>query len=197
MCGEYGEQFGRPHFHACIFGYNFPDKKLWKTIRGNKLYTSEFLSDTWGKGFVTIGSLTFESAAYVARYIMKKVTGDAAESHYEYLTDDGEYIQRTPEFTKMSLKPGIAHNWYVKFKDDVYPNDAVAIRRADDSIKLVKPPKYYDRKYEIEYPSDMEEIKYNRYLQSKKHSANNTPDRLAVREAVQMAKINQLKRTLK
>ena len=26
-CGEYGVKFSRPHHHACIFNYDFPDKK--------------------------------------------------------------------------------------------------------------------------------------------------------------------------
>lgn len=84
MCGEYGENFGRPHFHACIFGLDFVDKTLWQVRNGVKLYRSKKLESLWEFGYSSIGTVTFESAAYVARYIMKKVTGDAAETHYSF-----------------------------------------------------------------------------------------------------------------
>ena len=29
-CGEYGERKGRPHYHACIIGLDFPDKFFWR-----------------------------------------------------------------------------------------------------------------------------------------------------------------------
>jgi len=192
MCGEYGETFGRPHFHACLFNYDFPDKKPWKKIKGNQLYTSSLLQSLWPHGFSSIGSLTFESAAYVARYIMKKRTGASAAEHYEILDAYGEYHQRKPEYTKMSLKPGIAKNWLLKNLTDVYPSDSVILRGNE-----VKPPKYYDKIFEILYPSDMEEIKFNRLTSAKKYADNNTPERLAVRELVHSKKLEQLKRTIK
>ena len=71
MAGEYGEKFGRPHWHACIFGYDFHDKKLFKrTAAGSLIYTSEHLKKLWPFGHSSIGDVTFESAAYVARYII-------------------------------------------------------------------------------------------------------------------------------
>ena len=70
-CGEYGEKLGRPHYHACLFNFDFEDKILWKEINGQKLYISQSLSELWPFGFSTIGEVTYQSAAYVARYIMK------------------------------------------------------------------------------------------------------------------------------
>ena len=85
MCGEYGEQLGRPHFHACLFNHDFDDKKLWKTTDSNsKLYRSKELEELWPFGYSSVGDVNFESAAYVARYIMKKVNGEAAELHYSF-----------------------------------------------------------------------------------------------------------------
>nr|QJB20072.1 MAG: replication initiator protein [Microvirus sp.] len=86
MCGEYGENFGRAHFHACIFGLDFPDKTKWKKGKGDNitLYRSKILEELWTYGFSSVGTVTFESAAYVARYITKKITGEAAESHYTF-----------------------------------------------------------------------------------------------------------------
>ena len=62
----------------------FPDRKKHSTgDSGSVIYTSETLAKLWPFGFASIGDVTFESAAYCSRYIMKKVTGDLAESHYE------------------------------------------------------------------------------------------------------------------
>ena len=83
MAGEYGEQFGRPHFHACLFGVDFSDKiPFKKTPSGSVIYTSKILEKLWPYGFSSVGNVDFQSAAYVARYIMKKITGAAADSHY-------------------------------------------------------------------------------------------------------------------
>ena len=83
-CGEYGELRRRPHFHVALFGVDFAfDRVEYGTgIRGDKVYVSMALSKAWGKSSFplghTIGSLTFESAAYIARYITKRVTGVGA-----------------------------------------------------------------------------------------------------------------------
>jgi hypothetical protein len=87
-CGEYGDKLGRPHYHLLIFGHEFEDQELFKTNHGNdKLYTSPSLDKLWGKGYAVIGELTFQSAAYVARYIMKKITGSIAKQHYERIDE--------------------------------------------------------------------------------------------------------------
>ena len=80
-CGEYGDLNKRPHYHAILFGVDFAhDRKLWSQKDGMKLFTSESLEKLWPYGFCTIGQVTFESCAYVARYIMKKQTGEKAVS---------------------------------------------------------------------------------------------------------------------
>ncbi len=193
MAGEYGENFGRPHWHACIFGLDFDDKKLWKRTAANSvLYRSKDLELLWPFGYSSIGDVTFESAAYVARYIMKKVTGKNAAEHYQEIDPDtGEITNRTPEFTKMSLKPGIGYEWYKQYTSDVYPHDYVVVRG-----KKVKPPKYYDKKYKIDNPYEFDELLYIREKSSKLNYADNTPERLLVKEQVAKAKLQKLKRNL-
>jgi hypothetical protein len=193
MAGEYGENFGRPHFHACIFGHDFHDKKLWKrSPSGSMLYRSEDLELLWPFGYSSIGDVNFESAAYVARYIMKKVTGNNAKQHYtETDQETGEITTRKPEFNKMSLKPGIGYDWYKQYKNDVYPHDYVIIKG-----KKVKPPKFYDKKYKSDYPYEFDEILYKREINGKLNSEDNTLERLIVKEIVQEAKLQKLKRTL-
>lgn len=193
-CGEYGEKYGRPHYHAILFNFDFPDKKLHKVNNGHRIYTSEILEKLWPYGYASVGSVTFESAAYVARYIMKKVTGDAAEDHYQRVDPtSGEISQLKPEYTTMSRNPGLGKGWYDKYKHtDCYDNDFVIMLKRGK----MKPPKFYDSLFEIEYPDDYAKIKSCRKHNATKHTDNNSQDRLIVREKVQKAKLNKLVRNL-
>jgi hypothetical protein len=193
MCGEYGDTTFRPHFHACIFGYDFPDKKPFKRSgSGSTLYRSDLLEDLWPYGQSLIGDVTFESAAYVARYVMKKVTGFNAKSHYERVDDDtGEVFSMVPEFTKMSLKPGIGAGWFDKYHDDVYPHDYVVVRGLE-----TKPPKFYDRLLERTDPEAWEALQFERDTAARLNFLDNTDERLAVKEVVKKAAITNFRRGL-
>ena len=104
MGAEYGEKFKRPHYHACIFGFDFPDRIYFKkTSSGEKIYTSKILESLWPYGHSSVGNVTFESAAYIARYCVQKVTGDKATEHYRVVTEDGVVVDRVSEFNHMSL----------------------------------------------------------------------------------------------
>lgn len=189
-CGEYGELNGRPHYHACIFNFDFPDKEVWKISNGHRLYVSKSLEELWEFGFSTIGDVTFESAAYVARYIMKKITGDAAEAHYERIDPTTGLVTRLkPEYTTMSRRPGIGKGFFDQFSTDFYPHDYVVV----NGVK-VRPPKYYDGLLELTRPYEFDAIKERREVNSFLHVDNNTPDRLRVREQVKLAQLSQLKR---
>jgi len=192
LCGEYGEKNRRPHYHICIFNYDFPDKKLFRISNDVKLYVSPMLEDLWGKGFCTIGDVTFESAAYVARYITKKITGPRGADHY--LSSDpetGEIHQLKPEFATMSRNPGLGTSWLKKYKSDVYPDDFIVIRG-----KKMKPPKFYDLAHEKEHAQKHEDIEFDRYQLSIEKACNNTPERLIVRESILKTRLKLLPRNL-
>ncbi len=192
-CGEYGDNFGRPHYHACLFGFDFKDREPMKKRDGITLYTSEELTQLWGKGICSVGDVTFQSAAYCARYIMKKVNGDLADDHYETLDESsGEIIKRKPEYTTMSLKPAVGKEWFKKYQSDVFPEDCVVING-----KKLKPPRYYDGQYELIDPIHLKLLKEERQINAAKHAENNTPSRLRVREKICELKVKQLKRELK
>lgn len=192
-CGEYGEIYFRPHYHACIFGYDFPDKVFWKQTKcGSKLYRSKLLEELWPFGFSSIGDVTFESAAYVARYILKKVNGIDKPFHYRSIAscdDDGVLLSKSPEYTTMSRRPGIGSLWYDKFSSDVYPSDEVIVRG-----KQCRPPKFYDSKLELANPGLFEVIKASRVQEAIKFSDDNTPERLSVKEKVKLSKLGLYKR---
>lgn len=194
MGGEYGEQLMRPHYHACLFGYDFPDRVYYRrTSSGEKIYTSKLLESLWPHGLSSIGDVTFQSAAYIARYCVQKVTGDLAESHYRVITDDGEIVDRVPEFNHMSLKPGIGSRWLAKFQTDVYPRDYVVV----NGVKT-KPPKYYDVLFERENPGVFSELVAQRELDGyvQQLAGEHSNARLAVKEQIQVARVSMLKRSL-
>ena len=189
-CGEYGERFRRPHYHACLFNFDFPDRELWTVRDDVRLDVSDSLSRLWKFGHTSVGNVTFESAAYVARYVVKKINGRMAIPHYETFDEDtGEVFDRKKEYVTMSRRPGIAYSWFQQFKKDVYPSDEVIVRGVP-----CNPPKYYDTLYELTNPEGFESLKFSRQDKAKKFRDNTTRERLAVREEVQRLRLNLLKR---
>jgi len=198
LCGEYGEGVGhRPHYHALIFGQDFKDKEIFAENEGILTYTSEILSDVWNKGFVTTADLTIESAAYVARYNLKKVNAsqtsqDKYHAHYERVCETtGEIRQLHKEYAHMSTNPGIARDWYNKYNSDIFPYDTTI-----HNGKRVKTPRYYENLLRSADPETFEEIKAERRRRAALHAENNTPVRLRVREKVKKASIKNLTRVL-
>ncbi len=137
MCGEYGKRcmhgidleevkcpmcnLGRPHYHAILFNVCFPDAYVRCVERGVERRTSPELDKLWPYGFNDVGEVTAQSTAYVARYIMDKVTGDQAEDWYRRVDEFSEVINLPPEFSTMSN--GIGKGWIEEFKSDVYPSN--------------------------------------------------------------------------
>lgn len=107
-CGEYGSKNGRPHYHAILFNYDFADKDFLMNDGISNLYTSKELSKLWPYGISSVGDLTFESCAYVARYTSKKV---------------GE--SRGDEFLLMSRRPGLGIKYFFDKKDILYLSDKI------------------------------------------------------------------------
>lgn len=175
-CGEYGSQFGRPHHHFALFGFDFPDKQLWSVRGGNKLYVSKLLSEEWGNGYCTIGEVTFESAAYIARYVTKKITGEKAVGYY-----DG----REPEYTTMSRRPGIGYSWYEKYGSDIRNYDKMVLRGG----LTLRPPKYYDKIYDKIDPEAMELVKERREKEALKNRISQK--RLLVKEKIKRILLKQ------
>lgn len=141
-CGEYGHNFKRPHYHAIIFGLQFPDLMIHTVKHGYQYYRSPILEQLWPYGFSLVGNVTFESAAYVARYVFKKQKGDDVDDSLQ-------------PFVLMSRMPGLGHDWYDKYKEQVYPNDFIVIR---DGVTC-KPPQYYDSLLEKDNPELYEQVK--------------------------------------
>lgn len=196
MCGEYGDLFKRPHYHAILFGIDFPDKQLEKIVDGKRYYSSAVLRSLWSFGSNIITDCNFDTCAYVARYIMKKSLGKNSWMNYiDYIDEDsGELVgHRIPEYTTMSRRSGIGKEWLDKYLVDVYLRDKIFIRSKG---AYSKPPKYYDSLYEIINPEDFSRLKQARVDAAALQAHDNTPDRLHAKQAVKLAQIKSLKRNL-
>lgn len=193
MAGEYGESSWRPHFHACMFNYRPVDLVDYKkSAAGSMVYSSPSLAAIWQQGFASVGELTFESAAYVARYCLKKVSGRDADAHYTRVDDaTGEIYKLEPEFAHMSLKPGIGASWFKKYNSDVYEHDRVIMR----GLKM-QPPKYYDKLLLKLRPESHEFVIGQRQLRERQEGECSEP-RLRAREQVVKARLAFKERCLK
>lgn len=180
-CGEYGDRKGRPHYHAAIFGEDFRRDAV--PVRGSRrsdLWTSGLLQRAWPAGLCVAGSLTFESAAYVASYTTKKAFGSKAHAQYVKVdVDTGEFWQVAQEYATMSRRPGLGAGWFEKWHTDVYPSDSVLSRG-----RLVKPPRFYDLLMERREPQTMEWVRQQRMLDDPSEREQNRPSRLADRDQV-------------
>ncbi|QXP08170.1 MAG: replication initiator protein [Arizlama microvirus] len=186
--GEYGEKNGRPHFHAVLFNCDFDDKVVYKEREGRPvLWTSSRADKLWRLGDVVVGECTFDSAAYIARYVVKKVYGDLAALHY---VDPDTGVLLCPEFAHMSLKPGIGFNWLSKFRSDVLV-DLKITERGGHKVSL---PRLY-MKY-LEKWADIEPLKLKQKLELGKLWRDNTPQRLRDKARVASARLGLANRVL-
>lgn len=196
-CGEYGE-FLRPHYHACLFGLDFvEDRVFWKETNGKRLFISKELEEIWGNGFCTIGNVEYSSAAYVASYVVKKITGEAAEAAYERVSEEtGEVWSVKPEYATMSRgskkgeNGGLGATWFAKYHADVYPDDFVVTDAGDK----MRPPKYYDKMLEKMDKRMFEEMKQKRFRFASREPWNSTPERLHVRDELIKLRLKKEKR---
>lgn len=188
-CGEYGDLLGRPHYHALIFNHDFPDKKPFKIINGKPHYISETLTNLWQLGHATTADVTYESAAYCARYVTKKIkTGDdfGASRYFRLSPIDGQYHSVKPEFSTMSMRPGIGRAYVDQFKSDFYPSGYVVV----NGVKQA-PPRYYVSKLTEEEQTKLKRAARRKSLVNKPHT---TTERRLARAAVRDARIKNLKR---
>lgn len=207
-CGEYGPKNMRPHFHLILFNCPLDDLVLHHKDRGYCYYSSEFLEKAWSEritvdgksvrvpyGFVQVCDFTYETAAYVARYMLKKHKGL-----------DADFYERegiAPEFTRCSRRPGIAYQYFEEHRDQIYDFDQINILGGKGKVMKAHPPKYFDRLFDVDNPEQMSMIKEKRKddavrsMQEQLKNTNlNEAEYLAVKEANFRSRISKLQRSL-
>lgn len=174
--GEYGDSFGRPHYHVLFFGIDFRDLSDIKSDGTFLTKQQAYLEPSWGKGHVQTSSMCWETASYCAKYVTKKLTGQ----HAQYYVDEGIF----PEFALMSNGLGKEH--FKKYYKD-QPQDYIVINgkksglpRYYKEIKFDTPEKLADNKRKFnQYKIEMEEITIE------KHEKQKVPYNKAIRNKFQ------------
>lgn len=166
--GEYGSQTHRPHYHAIIFGLKLDDLVPYKrSAQGFQYFNSAWLQDRWcddyGKpiGYVVVAPVSWETCAYTARYVTKKLSGEEAKFYTDF--------NIVPEFSLMSRKPGIARQWY-EDHPGCMEHDYINISAGDRGLKF-KPPRYYDKLFDLDDPNGAKSRKDKYADLAKKHAA--------------------------
>lgn len=169
-CGEYGDITNRPHYHLLLLNYDFSDKKFFKNSpAGQPYYVSATLDKLWPVGFHTVAAVDYDSCAYVARYVTKKVTGERAGDWYQ---------GRQPEFCVMSRRPGLGYAYYMRYAHEIFAHDSIVFNGRETKV-----PRFYDDKYKMLDSKFLEELKEKRRRRAIENGrADNTVDRRRVRE---------------
>ncbi|UPW41041.1 replication initiator protein [Sigmofec virus UA08Rod_5692] len=150
--GEYGTNTFRPHYHVILFGLELDDLVPYKNSRlGYQYYNSETVQKAWSDssgqplGFVVVGAVTWDTCAYVARYVMKKAMGPTP-----LFSCEGANIQ--PEFSLMSRRPGIGRQYYDDHPE-LWRFDKINISTSSGGRSFY-PPRYYERLFDIDNPDE-------------------------------------------
>lgn len=197
-CAEYGDLRSRPHYHSIVFGFAFlGDRYRFGGSSSAPTYRSDMLERAWPHGNSLIANVTFETAAYVARYCVKKITGPLADQEYVSFDEDrGEFVKIEPEFSCMSrggrvrngVNPGgIGKQWYREYRKEVYLQRGATISVRGRSVA---PPVAYNRWLEVDDPEAFQRLHEQRLkgLGRMIGAGDWTRERLAVRARVALAR---------
>lgn len=180
-CAEYGRKGLRPHFHLLVFGFDFPDREYWRGSSqhgsGSVAFRSKLLEETWGKGHCELGTLTFASASYTARYTQKK----SKRLLPEHLKPEKSVC--------VPRRRGLGKEFFEKFKDDIYAIDSVVVSGKRQGV-----PRYYDKLLQNSDPEKYEKIKLARLAKRPQDEFHNSQERMAVRKECHQQSIKKLRR---
>lgn len=182
VTGEYGDKTRRPHWHAIIFNWAPSDQiPKYKNERGDQVYSSETLTKIWGNGIAELGSVTFHSAGYVARYAAKKIihspNGKIAEAdHHEW-----------QPISRKSNKHAIGKRWLEQYWPDVFHHGAIIL--PDGSSCSI--PRYYEKWLKKIHPEE-----WRRYVTEIKVSKSEAAIKKARAEELADRRANDHRRLL-
>lgn len=209
--GEYGDKTFRPHYHAIIFGLHLDDLQVYKRSPDGQFtyYNSPHIQRAWSVrssncegsttpltepiGYAVVAPVTWNTCAYTARYVMKKLKGNEAQFYSDFNIE--------PPFTLMSRKPGIARQWYDDHPD-CYDYEYINISTPEGGKKF-RPPRYFDKLFDLDNPEESAELKEVRKKMAEASKAAKLEktslsylDMLQVEENAKMDKLKKLIRSV-
>lgn len=193
ICGEYGSKRRRPHYHMLIYGFNFPDSYVYQTkvVHGKRVFYSRspFLEKLWkpancdkSYGFSILGNVNYETSAYVARYVTKKL-------HKTY------YKDVEPEFLLTSRNKGLGYYYLEKYYQQIFDNGYITLptgfkapipRYYYNSLLEIDPKKYYE--YTITRQENLRNMLFIEDIEK-------STERLKCKEELSQQRLNKLFRT--
>lgn len=190
--GEYGSNTHRPHYHAILFGLKLDDLiPFGRSSKGFSYYRSPSLEKLWPFGFVMVCDVSWDTCAYVARYVTKKLNGDMADFYSR--------LNIEKEFSLMSRKPGIGRNYY-DTHPDIFKYKYINVSTRDGG-REIKPSRYYEKLFELDQPDLFKVYKANKMKSASAHfnletdlSSLNYPQLLSVKQDVKEKRIKSLRR---
>lgn len=214
-CGEYGSQTFRPHYHVIVFGLHLDDLQLFsRSEQGFNYYISESVQRCWSVrsspivdapfedcvtplskyepiGHVLVANVTWETCAYTARYITKKLTGPEAEFYSN--------VNIEPPWSLMSRRPGIGRQYYDDHPD-LYDYEYISVSTPTGGRKF-RPPKYFDKLYDFDEPeksAEMKKIRQKMAEEAKKAKLEQTSlSYLELLQVEENAKLNSAKKLIR
>lgn len=155
-CGEYGDKNLRPHFHFASYSFRISDLRPLPNSKNGQYFISESLRDCWQYGHVVVAPLEWQSAAYIARYVTKKMHGGNMRylDTFDPLTGEVDVYNHE----RASQSKGLGKSFYHQHFDEIWANDGCLFNRK----YMVKPPRYYMKLLEDENPEWAAAVKESR-----------------------------------
>lgn len=186
-CMELGERFSRPHAHFIVYGEDFKEacRPLGSSKSRNPLWTNPVLDRIWPFGFAWVGEFTSDSAAYVARYVVKKAGQPAVVSLAHPVT--GELADWPTVYRPFyPLRPALGVRFLEEFSEDVWSG-----LRARGGAR-VPTPRAYSKRLKVVDPDRYEQLVEDRIqaMTAKRDVSEESPQRMEAKAEVMRAKLN-------